>query len=405
MEVLTITYLLFCVIALYFSFLLLLLSFKNEPYLMETGNLTRDVPSLTVLVPAFNEEGTISDTIKSLLNSDYPKDKLEIIVINDGSTDNTAKIVREFKGVKLFDKENTGKANSINQAIKKAKGDLIAIVDADSFPEELTLLKLANLLIDKKVGGVTSCILARNKKTFLEKLQAVEYTVIVWARKLFEFVDSVSVTPGACSMYRKSAVVDVGGFDEENITEDIEICWNLISKGYKIRMNLSAFTWTSVPTKFKVWWNQRVRWYIGGMQTLFKYKRTLFNPNYGMMGLFISPALFLSLFLTMLGFIITLIIFSKKLLNLGLFVNYSNSVNSALFDVSRMYLLPTVFLIFGVVLFVIGTYFVRKGLKIMHHAGMKFTPMVFFYMFVYLPFFAILLLVSIYKLFTGEIKW
>jgi len=115
--------------------------------------------------------------------------------------------------------------------------------------------------------------------------------------------------------------------------------------------------------------------------------------------------LFLSLFLTMLGFIITLIIFSKKLLNLGLFVNYSNSVNSALFDVSRMYLLPTVFLIFGVVLFVIGTYFVRKGLKIMHHAGMKFTPMVFFYMFVYLPFFAILLLVSIYKLFTGEIKW
>ena len=170
MEFLTIIYLLFCVIALYFSFLLLLLSFKNEPYLMESGKLTRDVPSLTVLVPAYNEEGTIADTIKSLLNSDYPKDKLEILIINDGSTDNTAKIVREFKGVKLFDKENTGKANSINQAIKMAKGDLIAIVDADSFPEEQTLLKLANLLIDKKVGGVTSCILARNRKTFLEKL-------------------------------------------------------------------------------------------------------------------------------------------------------------------------------------------------------------------------------------------
>ena len=126
---------------------------------------------------------------------------------------------------------------------------------------------------DSKVGAVTSTVLVRNRNNFILKLQSIEYKVIKFSRKLLEFLDSIYVTPGPLAIYRKSAFDKVKGFDENNLTEDIEITWHLQLKGYKIKMSVPSRVYCVSPTRIKEWINQRNRWNIGGLQTVSKYRK------------------------------------------------------------------------------------------------------------------------------------
>ena len=272
-------YLFFAAVTTYFMLVFLLLFQRNKSRINITPELSR-LPSVSIIVPAYNEQNKISATLRSLSALQYPKDKLEIIVVDDGSEDNTYEVAKKFKNVKVFHKENGGKARALNFGLKRAKGEIVACVDSDSHPQPDALLKAVPFFNDSSVAGVTTSIFSNKPKNLLETLQWLEYSMIVWSRKLLEFLDAVYVTPGPLSLYKKNILTKVGGFDAKNMTEDIEIAWRLMSKGYKIKMATEAKTYTDIPSKLKAWWKQRIRWNIGGMQTVMKYKHTFLKCNY-----------------------------------------------------------------------------------------------------------------------------
>lgn len=234
---------------------------------------------VSIVISCYNAEKVIGGTIESLLNLDYPKNMIEIIVVDDKSTDNSVKIVRKYtkkhKNVRLIvNKRNSGgAAEPRNIGIKAAKYDYVAFTDDDSEPEKDALLKMIGFLQeDKKVGGVTCAVMAKDPRTFMQKLQAIEYTIIAWNRKLLDLVDAVYVTPGPFALYRKKVLLEIGLFDKKHLTEDIEIVWRMLANGYKARMCLAARVYSETPIKFSKWWRQRIRWNIGGTQCILQYK-------------------------------------------------------------------------------------------------------------------------------------
>jgi len=192
------------------------------------------------VVPCYNGEESIAKTIQALLDSDY-KNLKKIIVVDDCSTDNSYEIIKKFaekysKVLAVKTPKNTGKAGGAkNYGAKFVNTDLIGFTDADSYPQESAIRKMIGFFDNEKTGAVTSMVLVKKREKLIEKLQAIEYKIIAFTRRLLGFVDAIYVTPGPLSIYRKSVFEEVGGFDEKNLTEDIEITWHLILKKYKLK--------------------------------------------------------------------------------------------------------------------------------------------------------------------------
>jgi cellulose synthase/poly-beta-1,6-N-acetylglucosamine synthase-like glycosyltransferase len=279
-------------------------------------------PSITFLVPAYNEEKNIGKCLESILNLNYPKDKLEVIVIDDGSTDNTAKIVKKFKGVKLIRQENQGKAAALNNGLEHVKTELVACMDADSFPDKDFLLKMIGYMERKNVASVTPAIKVLKAETLMQKIQWVEYLWSIFLRKLFNFFDCQYVTPGPGSIYKTYILKKLGGFDRNNIVEDMEIAFRLVEKGYKIENSIDAYVYTDAPRDFKRLFKQRVRWYRGYIQNVFKYSKMIANPKYGNLGFFVLPINFVWMF--MLGFLLFSQIFTFAWNSFQYFLAWSN---------------------------------------------------------------------------------
>ncbi|MFT4308858.1 MAG: glycosyltransferase [Candidatus Woesearchaeota archaeon] len=276
----------------YFVVLTLLILFSKKEELYETKKFDYDnAPSVTVIVPAYNEEGKIGDTIESLKKIDY--DDIEFIIVNDGSTDNTSKETIESIGFdqrfRFIDrKENKGKAYSLNQAISYTKGEFIACMDADSIVEKDVFIKALPYFEDNKTGAVTITVQIREPKNFLHKIIEVEYIIgLSLYLKVLDFLGCIFVTPGPFSIYRASMLRRIGGFDITNITEDLEIAYRIHKSGYKIVNCMEAKVQTICPPTFKGVYHQRRRWYSGAVQTLSKHRDVMFSRKYGMLGFFI----------------------------------------------------------------------------------------------------------------------
>lgn len=269
--------------------------------------------SVTVAVPAYNEEKTIAKTIRSLLKIDYPKDKLKLIVVDDGSKDNTYKIAKKFenKGVKVYTKKNGGKATALNFALKKTNTDLFGALDADSFVHPAALKRIVGFFNDPKVMSVTPSMKIYKPKTILQKVQYIEYLIGIFLRKIFAFLDSIHVTPGPFSIYRKSFFDKYGKYALNNPTEDIELALRIQSKGYRIENSVDASVYTVGPERFRDLMKQRVRWYMGFTENVLKYKN-LFGLNYGHLGVFILPGSFISVFLVIITLIYTIYKFVSR---------------------------------------------------------------------------------------------
>ncbi|MEM4133608.1 MAG: glycosyltransferase family 2 protein [Candidatus Micrarchaeia archaeon] len=262
---------------------------KNRQKVRKRAKRTKYEPTVSFIIPAYNEEETILDTIKSVLESDYPKDKIEIIVVNDGSTDRTAEVVKTIKDkrVKLINKKNSGKADSLNKGIEKAKGEIIVTLDADSYIEKDSLRKMISYFKDD-VAAVTSAVKVKEREnmTFLEKLQRLEYLFTIFNRRLFAMINGVYVTPGPFSAFRREIFDIVGGFDPNNIMEDQEIALRIQAANYKIESCMDAVVYTDVPKDFSSFMRQRERWHRGGFRNVLKYAYTI-NPKYGDFGVFV----------------------------------------------------------------------------------------------------------------------
>ncbi len=406
----TIIYLVFMFIALYFFSFFILLTIRNKKDLFSFPNPKEDF-SISILIPAYNEEDSIAETISRVLSSDYPKDKLEVIVINDGSKDNTGKIIEELtkkhQNLKLIDKPNSGKANSLNIAINQAKGDLIAIVDSDSFPEQQSLKKLTGFFADPKMGAVTSFVWLRNKdESFLTKIQSIEYLLLGWSRKLFDFINSVWCTNGPLSLYRKEYILKVGGFDPNTVTEDIDITWNLLNHGYKTGMCLDARVTTIAPSKFKEWYRQRTRWGLGGLQAIKKYKKMFFKR--GMFGAFILPFISFSIILSIATFLFSSYLIFKSIITRVLITSYSISTDSAIFTTADINLYPSVIIFYFIVLLILSlsySSFVIKNTKYEIKLTTKKLFTMLFYLLAYLMLYPIVWFSSILRFIKKDYKW
>ncbi|MEM4247841.1 MAG: glycosyltransferase, partial [Candidatus Nanoarchaeia archaeon] len=253
----------------------------------------RRFPSVSVIVPAYNEEKTIAKTISSLQKLDYPKNKLKIIVVDDGSKDNTAAVVKKIKGVTFLQKQNGGKASAMNFGLEHCNTELVASLDADSFVAPSALKKMVGYFENQSVMAVTPSLKVWKPRSALQKMQAIEYLIGIFLRKAFAFLGGIHVTPGPFSIYRKSFFDKYGYYDTHNLTEDIEIALRIQSKGYDIENSVDAEVFTVAPSKFKPLLKQRVRWYIGFIENVWNY-RNLFSLKHNL-GAFILPTSFISI--------------------------------------------------------------------------------------------------------------
>lgn len=397
-------------IGLYMSIFFITIYLKNRKELL---SYPKGKPEpVSVVIPCYNKEATIGKTIESILALDYPQKMIEIIVVDDKSKDNSVKVARKYAGrysnvrVIANKKNSGGAAEPRNIGIRAAKYNYVAVADADSTPNKDALRKMIGFLQeDKSVGAVTCSVLVNESRNFMQRLQAIEYTVIAWERKLLDCVDSVYVTPGPFALYKKKVLIEVGMFDTKNMTEDIEIIWKMLSKGYKARMCLDARVHSEAPTNFWAWFRQRIRWNVGGMQCISKYKKYILQK--GMLGLFVLPFFTASMFLGVFGFGLFGYLMAKKILFAYLSTHYSVYANIAVLRFQDLSFAPSVLNFFGVALFFLGLSLAVFALSFMkmekRERGSAFN--ILFYMFVYLSIYPIILITSLYKLCRGNYKW
>jgi len=289
-TILEVTSFIGAIFTVYVSFVYFITIFSKRGKLFKTYSLPKKLPKVSIIVPAFNEQKTIAQTLKSLLNLDYPKNKLDIIAVNDGSTDNTEKIMRSFKSkIKILSQKRQGKAAALNNAMKISTGDIIATTDADSTVNREALSETIGYFNDPKIAAVTTSVKVAKQKNFIQKIQFIEYIFNILYRKVFSIMDSIFVIPGPFGLYRKSTLTKLGGFEKDNLTEDMEIAMRIQKHGYRIENSLKAVSFTNAPSTIKNLFKQRVRWYRGFIINVRRYKKFLLNSKSGNLGVFTLP--------------------------------------------------------------------------------------------------------------------
>jgi len=409
MDTLTWIYLIYIFIGLYFFALVLLTYFPNRKNIFDVPK-TNKIYSLSIIVPCYNEEDSIEKTVKAILASDYSGLK-RVIVVDDCSTDNSFDIIRSLakkykKVLAVQTPKNTGKAaGAKNYGAKFADTELIGYVDSDSFIEKTAIKKMVGFFDDQKVGAVTSTILVHNRETFLGKMQAIEYKLIAFRRKLLEFIDSIYVTPGPLAIYRRKTFDSVNGFDEKNLTEDIEITWHIIKKGYVVRMSLQSYVYTVVPTKLKSWIKQRIRWNIGGFQTMLKYRKLFFRR--GLLGFFIGPFFLLQGILGVTGLAIFLYRITKMIIIRYFSFISATSIGAAITSATDINLLPNVLMFFGLLILFLSFFLTFLTITQVKEKRFKKHGLfnILFQMLIYLLAYSVLYVVSLYKFIRGGYKW
>lgn len=409
MDALTLIYLIYAFLALYFLFLFSIVYLQNKPRMLSYPK-TKKTYSLDMVVPCYNEEESIEETVKSLLNSDY-KGLNKIYVVDDCSTDSSYNIIKKLAGkyervVALQTPKNTGKAaNAKNYGAKFAKSELIGFTDADSFPEKDAISKAIGFFDNEKTAGVTSLILAKNRMKLVERLQSLEYKVIAFTRKLLGFLDAIYVSPGPLAIYRKKLFDEIGGFDEKNVTEDIEITWNLVSRGYKVEMSMMSRVLTVVPNKLKHWYRQRIRWNLGGIQTIKKYKNLFLTK--GSLGSFILPFFIFSWLIGIIGLGIQIYTIARRIMVYYLSTLYSVGAQTAVLTLREINLSPSILYFYGIFLFILGfafTVFVISFIKEKEYKREGILTLAGYTLF-YLTAYPIILVASIYYYARGKFSW
>ena len=281
-------------LCLYFE-IFLLVSFLERTFTRRTKTEHKDVnsfPRTAIIVPCFNEEKTIRSTLNSLLALTYPQEKLEIIVVDDGSTDDTLALARQFEqypSIRVFHKENGGKHSAMNLGLEKTDAELIGCLDADSVVEKDALQEIVSTFQNPNIAAVTPGIHVKNPETIIQHIQNVEYRLSVFNRFIFAALGSVFITPGPFSIFRTSIVRDLGGWRYAHSTEDMEMALRIQAKGYLIANAPRAIVHTSTPHTLKTLFRQRVRWTYGWLLNANDYRYMFGNRAFGNLGIIILP--------------------------------------------------------------------------------------------------------------------
>lgn len=251
-------------------------------------------PPVSVVIAAFNEAKVINKTVGTLLASDYPD--LDVVVVDDGSQDDTVRVVRETYGqdprVTILTKPNGGKASALNLGIKDCRGEIIVALDADTVFAPDTVSKLVRHFADPEIGAVSGNVKVGNRNNPLTIWQAVEYvTSQNFDRRAFDLLNCITVVPGAVGAWRRDAVVLAGLYSSQTLAEDTDLTMKVRRLGYRIVTDNHALAYTEAPDTLRDLAKQRFRWAFGTLQCLWKHRGACFNPRYGAFGLVALPSL------------------------------------------------------------------------------------------------------------------
>jgi poly-beta-1,6-N-acetyl-D-glucosamine synthase len=317
---LTLLYTVWFILTYFFMLTLLTLLFKKDEFHKAPADSGKELPTVSILVPAYNEERCIADTIESCLTLDYPKDKLDIVVVNDGSKDRTGEICQRYadagKILYLENSPNKGKSTSLNIGFQRARTEYVATIDADTVVEKDIIRKTLPYFDSPDIAAVTVAIKVKEAHNFLQKVVAVEYELgNGFYNKILSYLNCLFVTPGQFSIYRRGMVLELGGFDPKNIVEDTEIAYRMHKRGWRIACCTTAKAYTLVPSTPRDFYYQRKRWYTGTIQTILQHKDVIFNRKLGAFGMYFVPFNYGGTVLaTILSFSLILIIFNNAYL-------------------------------------------------------------------------------------------
>lgn len=259
-----------------------------------------NTPKVAIIVPCWNEENTIDGTVQSLLALDYPQEKLQIILVNDGSVDNTKTVMDSYIGnpqITIVHKENGGKHTAINRGIEiAADAEFVGCLDADSFVAPDALREMISCFEDPKVAAATPAMSVFQPKNLLEQMQNTEYIVGIAARHALSAVNGIYVTPGPFSFYRRSVIEELGGFRHAHQAEDMEMALRIQRAGYEIENAPRSRVYTKVPRSVPKLIKQRTRWTTGFLRNVMTdYRDLVGNPKYGILGLMVLPLGFVAI--------------------------------------------------------------------------------------------------------------
>ncbi|MGQ5576013.1 polysaccharide deacetylase family protein [Streptomyces sp. ECR3.8] len=234
---------------------------------------------VTVLVPAYNEAKCIENTVNSLMASDHP---IEVLVIDDGSTDGTARIVEAMglPNVRVIRQLNAGKPAALNRGLANARHDIVVMMDGDTVFEPSTVRELVQPFGDPRVGAVAGNAKVGNKDSLIGAWQHIEYVMgFNLDRRMYDILRCMPTIPGAVGAFRKSALEPIGGMSDDTLAEDTDVTMALHRAGWRVVYAENARAWTEAPETVQQLWSQRYRWSYGTMQAIWKHRRALVDKG------------------------------------------------------------------------------------------------------------------------------
>ncbi len=280
---------LFVLLIRYFGILILAYLYLNQYTFKPTKEF---FPFVSIIVPVYNEEKIVADSVKSLLDLNYSN--YEIIIVNDGSTDKTKGVAEQLVGyqkgrysdikISLIDKPNGGKSKALNAGILFSKAEFVLCMDGDSQLTPDSLKLAVRHFVDPEIGAVAGNVKVLNRGKFFTDLQALEYIEgLNMARSAQSFISLVNIIPGPIGLFRKKAIEGAGYYSSDTFAEDADLTLNILASGWKIYYEPNSVSFTEAPVKLQQLMKQRYRWTRGILQSIRKHKKLLLNPtiNFG----------------------------------------------------------------------------------------------------------------------------
>jgi cellulose synthase/poly-beta-1,6-N-acetylglucosamine synthase-like glycosyltransferase len=323
-------------ISLYFEVFLLVSFLERRLGKSTVQMLSLTFPSVAIVVPCYNEEKSIVGTLTSLLALDYPKEKLEILVVDDGSSDKTLELARSLATdtrIRVFSKENGGKHTAMNYALAHTDAEFIGCLDADSTVEPHALKHITAVFENARVAAVTPGIHAKETNNLLQHMQKVEYRLSIFNRFMLAELGSAFITPGPFSIFRTSVIRELGGWKHGHSTEDMEMALRMQMAGHLIANCPAATVYTSTPPTFRKLFKQRVRWTYGFLRNAADYRHMVGSRRYGNLGLFILPTALISIVTAIYFFVRIMMEFAQQSFNEYTRISVTNSFPFPHFDI------------------------------------------------------------------------
>jgi cellulose synthase/poly-beta-1,6-N-acetylglucosamine synthase-like glycosyltransferase/peptidoglycan/xylan/chitin deacetylase (PgdA/CDA1 family) len=230
---------------------------------------------VSVIVPAYNEKECIENTLRSLARSTHP---IEIVVVDDGSTDGTPEIAESLglPNVRVVRQSNAGKPAALNNGVRHARHGIVVMMDGDTVFEPDTVRHLVQPFADPSVGAVAGNAKVGNRRTLIGAWQHIEYVMgFNLDRRMYDLLRCMPTIPGAIGAFRRAAVLEVGGMSDDTLAEDTDVTIALHRAGWRVVYEEHARAWTEAPGSLRQLWSQRYRWSYGTMQALWKHRRSL----------------------------------------------------------------------------------------------------------------------------------